>query len=449
MVFILGSEATNSTRRDFLSYALSLMRAHNHEHSDTLPVLDVSALKHIAYVFDALIYYMRSGIDSVDSDSHGGVSPVSSWHDHDENENEEQDDDLRTPSIAMDTESVDEEISGSKTGRKHPFFQRSDSTTFLGCPPTDPFTAPLQEALPLADQPQLLQPNSRREELFGVARQPISASSGNSAWPSLETLPTRQGLSVRTVEQQRSGHSYQYPSLYSVPTSSGDTHIAAPVASSIVRMEQDVTQSSEVKHILVQPPGQSRISASDIPLPSSTPTSSAGERQPSTSVLDIPVAPSVGSAEPHTASMDTEPARVSAIVSPPKLADSRQLELAQQQASVIVHASSARSSPVKNLPARGTTPPLHRMDTQGGRAHCSDDVQDQPVNLVTSEIEAAENVSANVTVETSPVPLTVAPPPPPPLHTLPPPPASLEVEPPALRQLAVHSIPAAPPLTSR
>lgn len=37
------------------------MRAHNSEHADTLPVIDVSSLKHIAYVFDALIYYMRSG----------------------------------------------------------------------------------------------------------------------------------------------------------------------------------------------------------------------------------------------------------------------------------------------------------------------------------------------------------------------------------------------------
>ena len=39
------------------------MRAHNGEHSDTLRS-DVSSLKHIAYVFDALIYYMRSGNES-------------------------------------------------------------------------------------------------------------------------------------------------------------------------------------------------------------------------------------------------------------------------------------------------------------------------------------------------------------------------------------------------
>lgn len=36
------------------------MRAHNGEHRDSLPVLDVSALRHVAYVFDALVYYMRS-----------------------------------------------------------------------------------------------------------------------------------------------------------------------------------------------------------------------------------------------------------------------------------------------------------------------------------------------------------------------------------------------------
>merc|ERR1719481_2040924 len=44
--------------------ALSSVTDANHpEHSDSLPVLDVSALKHIAYVFDALIYYMRSGTE--------------------------------------------------------------------------------------------------------------------------------------------------------------------------------------------------------------------------------------------------------------------------------------------------------------------------------------------------------------------------------------------------
>lgn len=49
-----------SARSDFLSYALSLMRAHGHEHADVLPVLDVCSLKHVAYVFQALIYWIKA-----------------------------------------------------------------------------------------------------------------------------------------------------------------------------------------------------------------------------------------------------------------------------------------------------------------------------------------------------------------------------------------------------
>lgn len=60
------------------------MRAHNSEHLDSLPVLDVSALKHVAYVFDALIYFMRSG-DGTNMDNNEyrreGLSVPSHWHD--------------------------------------------------------------------------------------------------------------------------------------------------------------------------------------------------------------------------------------------------------------------------------------------------------------------------------------------------------------------------------
>ena len=50
-------------------------------------------------------------------------------------------------------------------GKKHSFFQRSESTLCLGCPPPDPFQTPMHEALPLADQPQLLQPNAREDTI--------------------------------------------------------------------------------------------------------------------------------------------------------------------------------------------------------------------------------------------------------------------------------------------
>ena len=41
-----------------------------------------------------------------------------------------------------------------------------------GYEPADPFTAPIREALPLADKPHLLNPNARRDNLFGFASQP-------------------------------------------------------------------------------------------------------------------------------------------------------------------------------------------------------------------------------------------------------------------------------------
>jgi len=51
----------------------------------------------------------------------------------------------------------DEDPVPAETGQNHPFFRRSDSMTFLGCIPPNPFDVPLAEAIPLADQPHLLQ----------------------------------------------------------------------------------------------------------------------------------------------------------------------------------------------------------------------------------------------------------------------------------------------------
>lgn len=132
----------------------------------------------------------------------------------DENDNEEGEEDNLPAASAMETDSVDYPDllqvpvcgtgnSGNSTGkgRKHPFLQRSDSTLCLGCPPLDPFDTVMSEALPLADQPHLLQPHSRREDLFGVPRQPIAGSgSGGSNQNPLEGLPTRLSLSARSAD---------------------------------------------------------------------------------------------------------------------------------------------------------------------------------------------------------------------------------------------------------
>lgn len=100
--------------------------------------------------------HFHSGTDSEKLDS-------SYWTDADENDNDDSEYEIQ---MNCDNESIDEELSNASGGR-HSFFQRSESTLCLGCPPPDPFASPISEALPLADQPHLLHPNASREDLFG------------------------------------------------------------------------------------------------------------------------------------------------------------------------------------------------------------------------------------------------------------------------------------------
>lgn len=108
--------------------------------------------------------------------------------------------------MAMDVEGTDDDGHISGKGRKHSFFQRSDSTLFLGCPPPDPFNTSLAESLLLADQPHLLQPTSRKEDLFGIPRSvstPPEAYGTDYVYGEFEPVPTKLGLSTRTVESRR------------------------------------------------------------------------------------------------------------------------------------------------------------------------------------------------------------------------------------------------------
>lgn len=88
--------------------------------------------------------------------------------------------------------------SATRLGRRHPFFQRSDSTIFMGCPPPDPFHTPLVEALPLADQPHLLQPNGSREDYFGMAKPTVISKTDEGSSVSLgQQLPLSLALCTR------------------------------------------------------------------------------------------------------------------------------------------------------------------------------------------------------------------------------------------------------------
>lgn len=193
-----------------MTYALSLMRSHSSEHRDSLPVLDVTALRHIAYVLDGIIFYMRAGKES-DVDK----SDINIWADLDENENDDGEDE---PLDGDDLSDSAMYMLGSQQGRRHSFFQRSESTLCLGCPPPDPFNTPMCESLPLADQPHLLQPNARREDLFGIPKQPITIPSNGSEPPGvnspLELPPTMLGLSPhRNIAQNYEGASTSAASM--------------------------------------------------------------------------------------------------------------------------------------------------------------------------------------------------------------------------------------------
>ncbi|MXQ94451.1 hypothetical protein E5288_WYG022440 [Bos mutus] len=147
-----------SARGDFLNYALSLMRSHNDEHSDVLPVLDVCSLKHVAYVFQALIYWIKAmnqqtTLDTPQLERKRTRELLELGIDNEDSEHENDDDTNQSATL----NDKDDDSLPAETGQSHPFFRRSDSMTFLGCIPPNPFEVPLAEAIPLADQPHLLQ----------------------------------------------------------------------------------------------------------------------------------------------------------------------------------------------------------------------------------------------------------------------------------------------------
>ena len=53
-----ASSQVIATRRDLMSYAVSLMRTYTNEHRDHMPSVDVSLLKHVAYVFDGVMFFL-------------------------------------------------------------------------------------------------------------------------------------------------------------------------------------------------------------------------------------------------------------------------------------------------------------------------------------------------------------------------------------------------------
>lgn len=182
------------------------MRAHTSEHRDALPVLDITALRHIAYVLDGFIYYMRNDTNFYEKNE--GIPSCSL----NTNENDDTDDELSNITsddaygeVGANGSSLN--ALGSGTSRRHVFFARSDSTLSLGCLAPDGFDLPLDVAIPLADKPHLLQPNSKRQDLF--ANLPLLVSPTESVTQCgvetpaniLDYPPTKLGFSSYTTRR--------------------------------------------------------------------------------------------------------------------------------------------------------------------------------------------------------------------------------------------------------
>ncbi|XP_067616130.1 E3 ubiquitin-protein ligase hyd isoform X2 [Eurosta solidaginis] len=166
----------SSTRRDFFTYCLSLMRAHTSEHRDTMPVLDIAAFRHIAYVFDAFIYYMRNN---------------SGFHEKESAEVDEELCSAPNEEVFLDSSSY---TSTSATSVRHSFFVRSESTLSLGFLAPEMFELPLDIAIPLADKPHLLQPNSKRNDLF-MNIPLLTAGAKNGSTAEMTLTPIKLGFS--------------------------------------------------------------------------------------------------------------------------------------------------------------------------------------------------------------------------------------------------------------
>ncbi|CAL8144298.1 unnamed protein product [Orchesella dallaii] len=255
-----------NARREFLSYSLSLMRAHNTEHLDSLPVIDVSSLKHVAYVFDSLIYFLRSGSETLSPSTKVEPAELDSLIVHDPEEPDDMTFNTTTPQPVTSTPElgdVDEEIcqataAGKLGGKRHTFFQRSESTLCLGCPAPDPFQATVGDSLPLAEQPHLLQPNVRREEMFGCSK-----SLENSALK--EIKPLHLGLTSRSEDPP------PYSALLEKRQRSKDSAVAMDVDTPDTNVGpgiRDGESSSAIRMRISPSDGNNPSSSQSIPGPS-------------------------------------------------------------------------------------------------------------------------------------------------------------------------------------
>ena len=402
--YVTGRSASSSAdpgqnRKDFLHYALSLMRAHNGEHSDSLPVLDVSALKHIAYVFDALIYYMRSGTEEITGAGRRAEDPASSLYTPMEEDNDDTEEiplgAAGTDNIpSVDTDSMDEDTNQSSSqggpatrGRKHGFFQRSESTLCLGCPPPDPFSTPMSETLPLADQPHLLTPGASREDLFGAPCQQLEQGDP------MTVLPTKLGLSARSPAAHpapANNTSTNNPSFSGLNTGS------APYQSSDPAFQDLVGRGSGALSPAVATCDTASVRSVDTTM---TSVISEGGQERDRRDEDEPQDLSIRNDDGSLSSDQFAGPSSLAVAGPSSEDSSRQLSFTSPKKMMLLREAARESERLAEMSM--TEPGENRLATLAGVASELVAKAETAPDILVVASNAANEVSANVTVETS------------------------------------------------
>ncbi len=165
------------SRKDMFGYVLTLLRGQYEEHGGVLPALDMGAMEHLAWCFNALFYLLQHS------------RPPNSDHTQD------------TPS----------------TDPSHMrFFHRSNSVVCLGTVPLSPFD-PLTEALPLAEKPHLLDVTQDKEMLFGYQMSTLLQD-----WPE---CPLPESPLKSLLSRYSGGPAKMWPKQTRPSTSMGDLSI--------------------------------------------------------------------------------------------------------------------------------------------------------------------------------------------------------------------------------
>lgn len=104
-----SSSSVDTGRQDFLVYVLSLLRGHSNEHGGSLPQMDVSSLPHVAYVLDALVYYIRNNPNASSQAKRSSVEKTSAAGTTNEDEGGDDVEDEDSASFKRDAEEYDDD----------------------------------------------------------------------------------------------------------------------------------------------------------------------------------------------------------------------------------------------------------------------------------------------------------------------------------------------------